>query len=349
MSTTTPPMVSVLIPCRNESRFIRRVLEDVVAQDYPCDLLEVFVLDGMSSDDTPAIIQSVSASHPFIQYIPNEARIVPPALNKGIRMSKGDIIVRLDAHASYPAHYISGLVRNLQTLHADNVGGVGITQPASDTLTGRVIAAILSHPFGVGNSLFRTGVTSATEADTVPFGCFRRDVFDRFGMFDERLIRNQDIEFNKRIKAGGGKIFLVPDVHSVYYARSTFPALIKNNFQNGRWILLTAHYTGTFSSLSVRHFIPLFFTLYLLLLPVAHALTEWALLPWVLYALLDLYFSAKLTQKAVLSRLASRSREGLKEMYAFPLLFIGFILLHISYGTGCIKGLWDVLILRMKK
>ena len=166
-------------------------------------------MDGMSTDDTRCIVVNYSNEYPFIKLFDNPKRIVPCAMNIGIKASKGDIIIRLDAHASYPTNYFSALIGRIVELDADNVGVVCKTL---------AIREVLSNKFGVGNSVFRTGVDKVMKVDTVPFGCYRRDTFERFGMYDERLIRNQDFELNYRIRKGNGRIFIVPDSYCTYFA-----------------------------------------------------------------------------------------------------------------------------------
>ena len=190
--------------------------------------------------------------------------IVPVAMNIGIKASIGDIVMRLDAHAQYPPNYFSVLVKELVRLRADNVGVACKTDVLNKTSKTLAIREVLSNRFGVGNSTFRLGVDKVIEVDTVPFGCWKKDVFNKYGFYDERLIRNQDIELNKRIVRGGGHIFIVPDTYCTYLARETFDGLAKNNFGNGKWNILTVYYTKQFKSLSVRHFIPLLFLLSLI-------------------------------------------------------------------------------------
>lgn len=205
-----------------------------------------------------------SKQYPFIHLLDNEKRIVPMAMNIGIKASKGDVIMRLDAHAQYPPNYFSVLTKALRFLAADNVGAACRTDVLNKTPKTLAIREVLSNRFGVGNSTFRLGVDKVLEVDTVPFGCWKRDVFDKYGVYDERLIRNQDIELNKRIVRGGGRIYIVPDTYCVYLARETFKGVAKNNFGNGKWNILTVYYTKQMKSLSIRHFVPLLFLLSLI-------------------------------------------------------------------------------------
>lgn len=201
-------MLSVICPIYNEEKYIGACIESILSQDYPQDDLEVIFADGMSTDNTRKIVASYTAKYPWIKLIDNPDRIVPPALNKAIDVAKGDVIMRLDAHAEYPGNYFSELTKQLKLLNADNVGGVCITLPTNNSATAKAIACVLSSKFGMGDSSFRVGAKNITLADTVPFGCWPRSVFERIGNFDLDLVRNQDDEFNGRItKAGGRFIF----------------------------------------------------------------------------------------------------------------------------------------------
>ncbi|MEG2770954.1 MAG: glycosyltransferase family 2 protein, partial [Alistipes sp.] len=210
-------MISIICPIYNEERYIAKCIDSILTQDFPHAEIEVFFIDGMSSDNTRSIVGKYANKYPFIYLLDNPQRVVPFALNIGIRASKGEVIIRLDAHASYPNNYVSALVSNLVRLKADNVGGVCQTLPTNNNAESVAIAEALSCCFGMGNSYFRIGATKERLVDTVPFGCFRRDIFDRIGLFDEELIRNQDDEFNGRIVKNGGKIYLIIFIMSIIF------------------------------------------------------------------------------------------------------------------------------------
>lgn len=331
--------LSVIIPCYNEEKFIAKVLDNGLDQDYPLDLIEFLVVDGRSNDATRSIVASYTKTHTNIRLIDNPDRFAPHAFNRGIEAASGSIIYIWGAHSSYPRHYLSRLAAWLEKSGADNVGGILKTEARNSSAKAIAISKVLAHPLGVGNSSFRTGITEATEADTVPFGCYRRDVFDRFGYFDERLIRNQDIEHNRRIKRMGGQLLLVPDVQLTYYARATFRGLWKNNFGNGEWVVLAAKYTGTMDALSLRHFVPLGFVGYLAGLvfwwglSLFFAIPTWATL--LVLAPLILYF----TGVGLVSFLLAWKERNL---LFFPLGVLAFLVLHISYGLGSFWGMGGV-------
>lgn len=301
-------------------------------QDYPKDDFEVLFVDGMSTDRTREIITSYLLQCPYLRLLNNPQRTVPYAMNKGISEAKGDIIMRIDAHAFYEANYCSTLVRRQKELDADNIGSVCKTDVLNKTSKTLAIREVLSNRFGVGNSAFRTGIDGSKQVDTVPFGCWPKRVFDKYGLFDVRLVRNQDIELSKRIINGGGKIFIIPDTYCTYLARETFKALAKNNFGNGKWNVLTVYYTNNMKSLSLRHFIPLLFIVGLILPTLVGVFWHPALLPsavvLVAYLLVLVSISAKL---------------AITMKHNFFYLIWSFITLHISYGWGSLMGLLSLL------
>ena len=323
----TPSTISIICPVYNEEKYISGCIDSLLLQDYPLDDVEIIFVDGASNDNTVKIIKQYAEKYPFIKVINNPDRIVPVSLNIGIKASKGDIIIRLDAHATYAENYVSVLVNKLIKLNADNVGVVCRTDVLHKNKKTLAIKEVLSNRLGVGNSTFRLGVENITEVDTVPFGCWRRSVFDKFGYFDTRLIRNQDIELNKRIKRGGGKIYIIPDTYCTYFARETFKEIAKNNFANGKWIILTIFYTKQLDSLSVRHFIPLVFIVSIFL-PVMlcifyRPILYLSILSLVAYLLLILFVSIFLS---------------IKKRLNLVFLSLSFIVLHFSYGFGSLIG-----------
>lgn len=321
-------MLSVICPIYNEEKYIAKCIDSILAQDYPQDDMEVIFVDGMSKDRTREIVAEYTNKYPFISLIDNPDRIVPLAMNRGIKASKGNVIMRLDAHAIYEKNYFSELVKYLKELNADNVGAVCKTDVLNKTSKTLAMKEILSNKFGVGNSVFRTGINKIMEVDTVPFGCWNRDVFEKYGMYDVRLVRNQDIELNKRILRGGGKIYIIPTTYCTYLARETFKGLAKNNYNNGKWNILTIFYTKQFDSLSIRHFIPLLFVLSL----VFPILFSFIYSPLVFLSLFSL-----LLYLIVFSIISIRL--SLFKKLNFIRLLSSFFILHLSYGWGSLLGI----------
>ena len=322
-------MLSVICPIYNEEKHIQGCIQTVIAQDYPKDDLEVLFVDGRSSDRTRAIIEESSRQYPFLRLLDNPERIVPCGLNIGIHAAKGDIILRLDAHAKYPADYFSQLVSKLRSSDADNVGGICRTLPANDTPVCRAIAHAMSSPFGMGNSHFRIGTDREMWVDTVPFGCFRRKIFDKIGLFDEELVRNQDDEFNGRIIQNGGKILLLPQVVIDYFARDTIRKTAKMFYQYGLFKPLVNKKLR--KPTTIRQFFPpLFFAGV-----VAGGLLSFfiPIIRWLYLAVLILYIIAG-------------HFFGLKNSCRWPDLLwmpLVFATIHLSYGCGYWIGLFNLL------
>lgn len=321
-------MLSVICPIYNEEKYIAKCIDSMLEQDYPKDDLEIILVDGMSTDNTRKIVADYAKQYSFIRLIDNPNRIAPWAMNIGIKESKGDIIMRLDAHATYEKNYFSSLANGITKYNADNIGSVCKTDVLNKTAKTLAIREVLSNKFGVGNSTFRTGIEGVQEVETVPFGCWKREVFSKYGFYDVRLVRNQDIELNKRIIRGGGKIIIVPDTYCTYLARETFKALAKNNYGNGKWNILTVYYTHEMRSLSLRHFVPLAFVLSVLI----PSIVGFIWLPAFGVSLLALFMY--LTLIGIVSAKLALSK-GLNFLY----LFASFITLHISYGWGSLIGL----------
>jgi glycosyltransferase involved in cell wall biosynthesis len=326
--------VSVIIPVLNEKMHIAQCLDSVIFGSYPHCLLEILVVDGKSHDGTREIVIEYASKYQFVKLIDNDKSTVSFGMNIGIANSIGEIVVRMDAHALYPSDYIEKLVFALEKYGADNVGGGINTVPISATKEAASIALIMSHRFGVGNSYFRTGLTEPRMVDTVPFGCYRRDVFDRIGMYDEMLIRNQDDELNARLSRVGGRIYLIPDVMVTYFARDSFRKMSKMFFQYGYFKPLVNVKTG--SAATWRQFIPPLFVVSLLLTVVGGFALEGL---WMVFAFI-------LLLHGMAGSLASVSISRIRGWSLLPFLYAGFLLAHLSYGFGYLRGILDFVILR---
>ena len=315
--------ISVVMPVYNEEKYIENCIDSLLLQDYPQECMEWIFVDGMSSDRTRELIRAYIEKYPkLIKLLSNPNKTVPYAMNIGIKEARGKYIIRLDAHADYNKDYISKCVYYLDTTDADNVGGVAETK--SKGFVGNAIAKMLSSRFGVGNSEFRTNGESGY-VDTVPFGAFRREVFEKWGGYDERLTRNQDNEMNYRIRKNGGKIYLSSDIKLSYYCRDSIKGISDMAVKNGMWNVITMKLCP--GSMGVRHFIPLAFLLSLIILPIAgiiyHPIWWLFVLEMALYFSLDCLFSAK-------------QASGIKEFF---LLVVLFPIFHITYGAGSLKGI----------
>lgn len=324
--------VSVIIPCRNEEASIAACLGSLLASDYPRDMLEILVVDGMSEDSTRKIVEFYVDQYPFVKLLENPKKIASSALNIGIENATGEVILRADAHAGYPKDYISKCVEALSRYGADNAGGVIRTLPREDSVIGRAIAEVYSHPFGVGSSYFRTGLREVREADTVAFGCWPKRVFEKVGLFDERLERSQDIEFNLRLKKAGGKIILVPEIVSYYYAPTTFSGMAKHRFRDGIWVTYPLKFG--IRAFRLRHLIPLFFVLALAKFAISSLI--FSPFVWAFLFLIVLYFTVTFL---VSLQIAFKKK---KPEFLF-LLPICFLLVHVSYGLGSLVGFFKII------
>lgn len=325
-------MISIIIPCRNEEKYIGRCLDSVIIQDYPKEEMEVLVVNGASEDKTREIVKDFAEKHPSIKLLENPKKFTPFGLNIGIKKAKGGIIIRMDAHALYEKDYISKCVRYLRESGADNVGGVIETLPANKTLRAKAIALCLSSFFGAGNSYFRTGTEKPRFVDTVFGGCYKREVFEKIGVFDERLIRCQDIEFNKRLIKDGGRILLVPEIKAYYYPSSNLKDFLKHNFIDGVWITYPLKFKIRF--FSFRHLLPLFFVSSLISLFFLSFLSEVfsVLFLFVIffYLSVSVFFSFRISIK----------QRDLLLLFILPDVFA---LRHFGYGLGSIFGFIKIL------
>jgi succinoglycan biosynthesis protein ExoA len=230
------PTVSIIVPCFNEEKRIRFLLDAIFAQTYPRALMEVCIADGHSQDGTRAVIDAFRAEHPDlpVRVVDNDARTIPAALNRTLEMAQHDIIVRLDAHSAPHVDYVTRCVDALTSGVGDNVGGVWEIRPGAASPIAQAIAAAAAHPLGVGDALYRHA-RQAAYVDTVPFGAYRRETVARVGAFDESLLSNEDYEWNARLRQAGGKIWLDPQIRSIYFARSTLGELAHQYWRYGYW------------------------------------------------------------------------------------------------------------------
>ncbi len=324
--------VSIICPVYNEEKFIDRCILSIVAQDYPKDSLEVLFIDGRSTDKTRAIIEKYTKEYSYIRLLDNPQQVVPYALNKGVEASKGEVVMRIDGHCVYPTNYVSELVHYLYELEADNVGGVWNTQPAKETAICQAIALASSHPFGVGGSMHKIGASEIMETDTVPFGCYKREVFEKAGLFDTELVRNQDDEFNGRLLNKGGKIFLIPQVIINYTARDSLKKMRHMYYQYGLYKPLVNKKLG--SPATTRQFFPLLFLLGLVVGGLLSLFSLW--IRYVYVAVLLLYLLVGLVVGAMG---AIRTHKPVITLL-MPWVFFN---IHVSYGYGYLKGIFKVM------
>ncbi len=320
------PFVSVVLVVRNEDKQISRCLSQILLQTYPKTRLEILVVDGMSTDRTRELVESFPTTGIPLWVIPNPGRGRAQGLNLGILHARGDVITRVDARTVLGPDYLLQCVQTLLDTGADNVGG--IQRPIAETPTQEAIGLALSHPFGVGNAEFRLGRKSGY-VDTVYLGCFRREIFDRVGLFDEDApVISEDSDMNQRIRAAGGNVYLNKEIVACYYPRATWPELFKLYFRYGgaRAGNLRKHRSLT----SLRQTIAPAFVLSLALLP----LLALAFRPF-LWLLAAEVVSYSMVDTVVSLRCAVRA----KRLGLFPRMLLTFPCLHVAWGLGFWKRL----------
>lgn len=325
------PRVSIILACRNEAAHLEPCLRSILAQEKPPGGFELIVADGMSDDGTRLIAGRMAAQYKILKVIDNPGRIVSRGLNLAISAAKGDVIVRMDAHTEYEPDYVRQCVQVLAESAADNVGGPARTK--AETYLQKAIAAAYHSPFSVGGARFHN-VEYEGPVDTVTYGCWPKESFEKFGLFDEELVRNQDDEHNLRISRGGGLVWQSPRIQSWYRPRSSLPDLFRQYMQYGYWKVrvIQKHRLPA----SIRHLVPGAFLLSLAILSLASLGSVTAFICAVLLA--AAYGACVLMASAVT---AAKTQPAL-----FPVLPLVFAAYHFGYGYGFLRGLVDFIILK---
>lgn len=324
--STDHPRITIIIPTRNEADSIERCLRSVLSMVSIADGVEIFIIDGMSTDGTKEMISRWAVAHSIIKVYENQAQIVPAALNLGIQKARGDWIVRLDAHCEYDSNYLVNCLRAAQQSGADNVGGYIESSASSAVFQQKIIRGITTHRFGVGASPFRLG-GAAGWVDTVPFGCYRRAVFVQIGLYDERLQRNQDYEFNQRLIKAGGKIWFDPSIRAKYFNQKKIKGLLRQAFTTGQWNVWTWRIAP--HAFARRHLIPALFVVACIACALSMIVSR-SIALFALSALLSAYFSV-----ACIAAIQQSVRLRDAGLLCLPLLFFIY---HVAYGLGEVAG-----------
>lgn len=316
--------VAVIIPVRNEEKYISKCIDSIIAQTYPRELIEIILIDGMSTDNTLSIIEKYIQEYREVKVFYNEKKITPISMNIGISNSKSDIVIILGAHSFIDKNFIKNNVRNLIDKKADASGG--IVKFIHESFLSKCIGIATSCPFGVGNALYRYS-KEEKYVDTVPFAAYKKSLLDKIGYFDEELVRNQDDELNFRVTESGGKILLSPDIISNYFSRSSLKKLWRQFYQYGYWKVRVIQKHNKPAAL--RHLIPVIFVLSMIFSLLIGIILKPALFIFfsiiLSYGFVNIIFSTKLSVQ-----------NGLK---CFAYLLLIFPILHISYGIGFLQGI----------
>jgi glycosyltransferase involved in cell wall biosynthesis len=322
-------LVSIIIPCRNEERFIEQCLASVLSFELPSGVeIEVLVVDGMSTDGTPAIVNEVAAGDRRVRVLSNPDVLQSAGLNRGLREAHGKWIMRLDAHCLYPRDYLKLCLQTAERTGADNVGGIVVTAPGADSYQARVVQALTTHPFGVGNAGFRLGAGEGP-TDTVPYGFFDRRIFDRIGCFNELLMRAQDYEFNRRIIASGGTVWRNPEIRVQYFNQPTLRGFLRKQTEKEAPYNVYMWYVAP-HAFTWRHAITGLFTTGVVggaALAVRHRRVR------KLYRSVLMLYGALAVASSV--HQAARYREP-KHVVCLP---FGFAAFHLAHGGGILRGL----------
>jgi glycosyltransferase involved in cell wall biosynthesis len=326
MIASESPLVSVILPCRNEAGYIEDCLKSILQQEPPDGGFEIIVADGVSNDGTREYLERFCANNPKVRLLNNPGRIVSTGLNAALREARGEIIVRMDAHTVYAPDYIKQCLAVLRETGADNVGGPMCT--TATTYKERAIRAVFHSPFAVGGARSHNPDYEG-HVDTVIYGCWRKSIFEVVGSFDEELVRNQDDEHNLRLCRNGGKIYQSPRIRSQYHVRDSFRGVFRQYMQYGYWKVLVIRNHRL--PASIRHLVPAGFVGSLGLLLIAGLFWHPALAAAIVLA--GIYLSAVL-----LASLITAGRAEWKLLPALPLVFCCF---QLGYGYGFLRGLVD--------
>ncbi len=327
--------ISIIVACRNEIRHIRPLVDSLLAQDFGGMNWEAVIADGMSTDGTRESLDHYAARHSNLRVISNTGRIVSTGLNEAIRSARGEFILRMDAHTVYAPDYCRRCVETLISTGAANVGGAARTRVTG--MIPQAIAAAYHSRFSTGGARFHDPEYEGP-ADTVPYGCWRKETFARIGMFDENLVRNQDDELNLRLVRSGGGIWQSRAILSWYTPRATFSGLFHQYFQYGFWkvaVIRKHRIPG-----SLRHLIPAGFALanIVLLLGILITAVVQAKLSFAVAATLWLAMAAAYALTGfIASAAAARDHGGWKTL---PFIQVAFATYHFSYGLGFLSGLF---------
>ncbi len=318
--------VSIIVPCRNEARYLDGFFSSLAAQEIPAGvILEVLIAEGRSGDGTGHIVENYAKQLPHIRVLDNPRGIVSTGLNLAIREAVGDVIIRMDVHAEYASDYIKCCLDVMKETGAQNVGGPARTR--AQGYRQRAISAAYHSAFACGGARFHDTEYEGP-VDTVTFGCWKKETLLRLGLFDEELVRNQDDEFNLRLIREGGLIWQSPKIRCWYHPRSSLWKLFRQYAQYGFWKVRVIMKHGR--PASWRHLVPAVFV------GISGLLALCA--PFSTIARSGLI--AALGSYTVANLIASLLICIPQRLTLLPIMPVILATYHISYGLGFLSGLF---------
>jgi glycosyltransferase involved in cell wall biosynthesis len=312
---------SIIIAARNEGNFIGNCIETLENQELDRAKYEIMIIDGLSEDHTVDIILEKQKSYSNIILFSNPKKIAPSAFNIGIRNSRGRYVFIVGAHAEYPSDFIRKSLDSFEANDADCIGGREID--LSKSKLGKIFAAVRNTAFGGGLSPYRYS-NKKQYVKTVAFGCYKKEILERVGGFDEDLIKNQDNDLNKRILQSGGKILFDPGISFYYYTRDSLKGISRQLFGYGYWEAKLIKRRK--SQLSIVTLVPVIFVIYTIFALMLFLLSGTAIplyLEFVPHLLIFSYFAVRVIIP--------------KKLNVITALFL-YLLIHFSIGLGFIAG-----------
>jgi succinoglycan biosynthesis protein ExoA len=332
MNTRGHPLVSAVMPVRNEERHIEAAVTSLLQQETGDWDLEIIIVDGDSSDRTQEIVKRIADGDSRVRLAINKQRKTPYAFNLGIQKAHGEYICILGAHTTYAKDYIATCLAELKLHGVAGCSGREITRPGGNGLQARLVAWVLAHPFGTSSRSMRT--RGAGFADTIPYPIFLKSTLLEIGGYDTQLHRNQDNDLNQRLRARGYKLYITDKTTCEYYVSPDFVSLARYAFKNGFWNIIS--FKANPACMGMRHFVPgafvavLLLSLLMLLFSVETTDAQlWLRGPFLL--LVAVYGTASI---GVACRVALRERS-----VGALLMPITFLLLHVSYGLGTLSAI----------
>lgn len=321
------PEVSLVIIALNEEKSLPKLLQDIQNQTFEHDKIEIILVDGMSEDRTRTIMENFAQTYDFYDIIcQNNPKVIQASgWNTGIQCSTGNVIIRLDAHARLPEDFIEKCIAYIKQGH-DICGGKVKNYVPEKTKWSLVVNMAEDSMFGGSIAAFRHK-DEAGYVDTLAFAACKREVFEKTGSFNEKLLRTEDNEMHYRMRKAGYKFYYTPDIVSYRETRPTFKKLLHQKFLNGYWVGLT---TGICPNcFSIYHFVPLAFVLAIIVSTMA-ALVGFPYLAgalWIAYLCADLM----MTVTAITAEKTFT--------ICMLVLLVCFLLLHVFYGVGTLIGM----------